>query len=95
MFSDITTNFLKVIEIYEGRDDRLIYRSATFGQDSQDSIKISDVKELRSVKKMSIKYSRNEEIPADKDVQKITFYLDQKKVLVVNRVELMCDSRLK
>ncbi len=25
----------KVIEIYEGRDDRLVYRSATFGIDSK------------------------------------------------------------
>ena len=82
----------KIMEYFHERDDRLIYRSATFDPTMMDDIvRLSDGKSNIPIRKMCQKYQPNPSehsyfpthhaaVPADKDVFKITFYLDQKKV---------------
>ena len=59
----------------------MIYRSATFDANSKDEVtKLFDGKQYLPIRKMCHKYSRNPDVPVDKDVFKVTFFLDSKRV---------------
>eukprot|EP00906_Rhabdomonas_costata_P030675 RCo043369 len=74
----------KVIEYFEGREDRLVYRSATYNPpEASVTITVSGSTPTRSAtaseekpnpRKMTEKFDRNPEVPADQDVAKRTFY---------------------
>uniref|UniRef100_A0A7S1I6I9 Dynein regulatory complex subunit 7 n=1 Tax=Eutreptiella gymnastica TaxID=73025 RepID=A0A7S1I6I9_9EUGL len=73
-----TTNPHKVMEFFEGREDRLIYRSATYDRHGV-SVSINQSGERRGddkpqPKKMCEKFARNPDVPADQDIAKRTFY---------------------
>ncbi|CAJ1441172.1 unnamed protein product [Effrenium voratum] len=80
----------KMFEYFEDRDDRLIYHSvtldptATRGQKSKDAVSLQDTYPVDSVgevpiKKMTEKYARNPEVPAEEDIAKISFYLTEQQ----------------
>ncbi|CAJ1401716.1 unnamed protein product [Effrenium voratum] len=74
----------KMFEYFEDRDDRLIYHSvtldptATRGQKSKDTYPVDSVGEV-PIKKMTEKYARNPEVPAEEDIAKISFYLTEQQ----------------
>eukprot|EP00667_Euglena_gracilis_P002299 EG_transcript_2300 len=76
-----TANPRKVMEFFEGREDRLNYRSATYDPHVAVTISTPGEKTTRSStdekpnpRKMTEKFDRNAEVPADQDVAKRTFY---------------------
>ncbi|CAE7206292.1 drc7 [Symbiodinium natans] len=78
----------KMFEYFEDRDDRLIYHSVTLdptamtsgtlrgGPKSKDTYPVDSVGEV-PIKKMTQKYARNPEVPAEEDIAKISFYLSE------------------
>eukprot|EP00803_Ostreobium_quekettii_P006145 evm.model.scf_58.17 EVM.evm.TU.scf_58.17 scf_58:148652-165934(+) len=81
----------KMIETYTGRDDRLVYRSVTYSQASPDAERQQDHKpagvkrkqeNLIPIVKMTEKFSRNPDVPADEDVAKRVFYRSQDMIKI-------------
>lgn len=77
----------KVIEEFEDRDDFLTYRSMTFADDGDGSTTTSTksnpigLKEMgRDIRKMTLKFSRNNAKSADVDCRRKVFYLHEKKI---------------
>ncbi|CAK9026938.1 Dynein regulatory complex subunit 7 (Coiled-coil domain-containing protein 135) (Coiled-coil domain-containing protein lobo homolog) (Spermatogenesis-related gene in late stages of spermatogenesis cells protein), partial [Durusdinium trenchii] len=78
----------KMFEYFEDRDDRLIYHSVTLdpssltsgtlrtGTKSKDTYNVESVGDV-PIKKMTEKFRRNPEVPADEDIAKISFYLTE------------------
>lgn len=82
----------KVFECFEDRDDRLIYHSVTLdpnlvtsqqrsGQKSKDTYLVESMGEV-PIRKMTQKFGRNSEIPADEDIHKICYFLAENKIRV-------------
>ncbi|KAL6761433.1 hypothetical protein V8C86DRAFT_3131553 [Haematococcus lacustris] len=86
----------KVIELFEGRDDRLVYRSATYQTDMPDAaegaaeedgkrgrrMRNKEVKKMLPIRKMTEKFSRDRKLPADKDVAKRVYFLVEGRIRV-------------
>jgi len=81
----------KIIERFEDRDDKLVYRSATYVQEVTDGddanagpgarrLGGADSKRLLPIRKMTEKYARNKEKDADEDVAKMVFYLTEGRI---------------
>eukprot|EP00441_Pelagodinium_beii_P038325 CAMPEP_0197626140 /NCGR_PEP_ID=MMETSP1338-20131121/5247_1 /TAXON_ID=43686 ORGANISM="Pelagodinium beii, Strain RCC1491" /NCGR_SAMPLE_ID=MMETSP1338 /ASSEMBLY_ACC=CAM_ASM_000754 /LENGTH=866 /DNA_ID=CAMNT_0043196659 /DNA_START=47 /DNA_END=2647 /DNA_ORIENTATION=- len=78
----------KMFEHFEDRDDRLIYHSVTLdptlvntgtmrpGQKNKDTYPVDSMGEV-PIRKMTEKYARNPEVPADEDIYKICFFLTE------------------
>lgn len=78
----------KMFEYFEDRDDRLIYHSVTLdptalmngtlrnNTKNKDTYTVDSVGEV-PIKKMTEKFRRNPEVPADEDIAKISFYLTE------------------
>eukprot|EP00913_Durusdinium_trenchii_P023215 g21794.t1 len=72
----------KMFEYFEDRDDRLIYHSEACLHSSNACSELTDTYNVESVgdvpiKKMTEKFRRNPEVPADEDIAKISFYLTE------------------
>eukprot|EP01063_Lacrimia_lanifica_P014099 TRINITY_DN20766_c0_g1_i1.p1 TRINITY_DN20766_c0_g1~~TRINITY_DN20766_c0_g1_i1.p1 ORF type:complete len:929 (+),score=414.41 TRINITY_DN20766_c0_g1_i1:108-2894(+) len=87
----------KIMEYYKARDDRLIYRSATFHEPSAANHHESraqranlyagagsptDARTAPPLKKMAEKFERNPDVPADQDCAKRTFYITLNEIKV-------------
>mmetsp|Transcript_24783 Transcript_24783/g.72853 ORF Transcript_24783/g.72853 Transcript_24783/m.72853 type:complete len:443 (+) Transcript_24783:251-1579(+) len=69
---------IKTVEHYQGRDDRLVYRSVTFDPAAHAGTGGGDAKAAdadHAVVKMAEKYSRNEAVDADEDVAKRVYHV--------------------
>jgi len=85
----------KIIETFTGRDDRLIYRSATYIAEPLESNNLDEdpkranrksrtkeSKKMLPIRKMTEKFARNQDISADQDVAKRVFYLAEGRIRV-------------
>jgi len=78
----------KMLEHFEDRDDRLIYHSVTLdptlvtngtmrpGQKNKDTYPVDSMGEV-PIRKMTQKFARNPEVPADEDIYKICYFLTE------------------
>eukprot|EP00931_Biecheleriopsis_adriatica_P115263 TRINITY_DN91078_c0_g1_i1.p1 TRINITY_DN91078_c0_g1~~TRINITY_DN91078_c0_g1_i1.p1 ORF type:complete len:918 (+),score=248.51 TRINITY_DN91078_c0_g1_i1:55-2754(+) len=80
----------KMFEFFEDRDDRLIYHSVTLdpnptlvtsgtlraGQKNKDTYPVDSMGEV-PIRKMTQKYARNPDVPAEEDIYKICFFLTE------------------
>lgn len=80
----------KIIERFEGRQDRLMYRSVTLKEDRSGMNKMghtlpsidsrdSNAAEL-VYQKATVKYERDPSVDADSDIAKRTFYIQEKRI---------------
>jgi len=82
----------KNFEYFEDRDDRLVYHSVTLdppgGGDgrngrSKEMLQLDSVHNVElPIRKMTEKYARNPDVPADEDPQKICYFLAEGKIRV-------------
>jgi hypothetical protein len=64
----------KVMEYYEGHDQRLIYRSISFDPLEPGSEPAPVKVQIENPRKMCLKFERNPAVPADQDICKKKFY---------------------
>jgi len=80
----------KTYELFEDRDDRLIYHSVTLDEDqktNQRSSKFKDTYAVESmgelpIRKMTRKFAPNPAVPPDNDIHKICFFLAEGRIRV-------------
>uniref|UniRef100_A0A0G4H8L1 Dynein regulatory complex subunit 7 n=1 Tax=Chromera velia CCMP2878 TaxID=1169474 RepID=A0A0G4H8L1_9ALVE len=79
--------YAKIVETFQGRDDRLVYSSITLqGDGNLPENKDADTLELDGqnyvIRKMSKKFLRNPAVPYEEDIMKIIFYLSESKIRI-------------
>jgi len=82
----------KNFEFFEDRDDRLVYHSVTLDAPGSGDNRTGKAREMLQldtvhnielpIRKMTEKYARNPEVPADQDPQKICYFLAEGKIRV-------------
>mmetsp|Transcript_69999 Transcript_69999/g.195823 ORF Transcript_69999/g.195823 Transcript_69999/m.195823 type:complete len:880 (-) Transcript_69999:41-2680(-) len=77
----------KITELFEGRTDNLVYRSVSVREDSSGATKPQHTLPSGEpstadlvTQKMTLKFARNPDKPADQDIAKRTFYLQEGRI---------------
>ncbi|GMH37248.1 hypothetical protein BSKO_05121 [Bryopsis sp. KO-2023] len=81
----------KMIETFQDRDDRLVYRSVTYGkvepgqeetQQAKSGRRKKRQEDVLPIRKMTEKFARNPEVDSEEDVAKRVFYLSEDQIRI-------------